>query len=94
MHIDIPFTDALAHMPSYMKFKKEILKHKRRIGEDDEPVVLWTRCNAILQSKLPPKLKDLGSISTRCTLGELHIERVLCDSGVEINLMSFSIFKK
>lgn len=72
-------------MPSYMKFMKEILTHKRRIDNDDEElVVLSTRCSAILKSELPPKLKDLGSITIVCTLGNIHIEKTLCDSGATI----------
>lgn len=72
-------------MPSYMKFMKEILTHKRRIDNDDEElVVLSIRCSAILKSELPPKLKDLGSIAIICTLGNIHIEKTLCDSGAII----------
>ena len=33
--INIPFADALAQMPSYVKFMKEILTHKRKIFTDE-----------------------------------------------------------
>ncbi|KAJ9136426.1 hypothetical protein P3X46_033506 [Hevea brasiliensis] len=59
LYINVPFIDALSQMPSYAKFLKEILSNKRRL-EDYETVALTEECSAILQRKLPPKLKDPG----------------------------------
>ncbi|XP_052182034.1 uncharacterized protein LOC127794819 [Diospyros lotus] len=67
-HINIPFADALAQMPSYVKFMKEILSNKRKL-EKHETVNLTEECSTILQKKLPPKLKDPGSFSIPCTIG-------------------------
>lgn len=92
MHINIPCVDVLAQKSSYTKFIK-ILTHERRI-DDDEPVVLSTRWSAILQSMLPPKLKEPWSITILCTLGDFHIKRVSCQLEAKINLMLLSIFKK
>ena len=39
LHINIPFADALAQMPSYAKFLKEILGNKRKL-EDYETMKL------------------------------------------------------
>ncbi|XP_058009248.1 uncharacterized protein LOC131183153 [Hevea brasiliensis] len=50
-------TEALSQMSSYAKFLKEILLKKRRL-EDYETVALIEECGAILQNKLPLKLKD------------------------------------
>ena len=47
-------------MPKYVKFMKEILRNKRKL-EDHETVMLNEEYNAILVSKLPPKLKASGS---------------------------------
>ena len=33
LHINIPFTDVLEHMPSYVKFMKDILSHKIRLSK-------------------------------------------------------------
>ena len=52
LHINIPFADALAQMPSYAKFLKEILKNKRKL-KDFETVKLNEKCSAILLNKLP-----------------------------------------
>ncbi|XP_031266309.1 uncharacterized protein LOC116124712 [Pistacia vera] len=35
LHINIPFADALLHMPSYAKFLKEILSNKRKLEEQE-----------------------------------------------------------
>ena len=93
LHINIPFTDALEQMPNYVKFMKDILSKKKRIS-DFETVNLIEECSAILQRKLPHKLKDLGSFTIPCKIGNLIFERALCDLGASINLMTLSIFKR
>ena len=93
LHINIPFADALEKMPSYVKFMKDILSQKRRLA-DFETVNLTEECSAILQRKLPQKLKDPGSFTIPCTIGNAIFERALCDLGANINLMPLSIFKR
>ena len=93
LHINIPFVDALEQMTSYVKFMKDILSKKRRLS-DFETVNLTKECSAILQRKLPQKLKDLGSFTIPCTIGNSIFERALCDLGASINLMSLSIFRR
>jgi len=56
--------------------------------------MLTEESNAILQNKLLPKLKDLGSFTIPCTIDSLYFEHSLCDLGVSINLMPYSIFQK
>ena len=92
LHIDIPFADALEQMPSYVKFMKDILSQKRRLS-DFETINLTEECSAILQRKLPQKLKDPGSFTIPCTIGNAIFERALCDLGASINLMPLSIFR-
>ena len=93
LHINIPFADALEQMPSYVKFMKDILSQKRRLA-DFETVNLTEECSAILQRKLPQKLKEPGSFTIPCTIGNAIFERPLCDLGASINLMPLSIFKR
>ena len=92
LHINIPFADALEQMPSYVKFMKDILSQKRRLAYF-KIVNLTEECSAILQRKLPQKLKDPGSFTIPCTIGNAIFERALCDLGASINLMPLSIFK-
>ncbi|XP_060965237.1 uncharacterized protein LOC133034210 [Cannabis sativa] len=93
LHINIPFAEALEQMPSYVKFMKEILSKKRKM-EDYEIVALTERCSAILQKKLPPKLRDLGSFTIPCTIKRIEGINALCDLGARINLMPMSVFRK
>ena len=93
LHINIPFVDALEKMPSYVKFMKDILSRKRRLSEF-ETVNLTKECIAILQRKFPQKLKDSGSFTIPCKIGNSFFERALCDLGASINLMPLSIFKR
>ncbi|XP_073064058.1 uncharacterized protein [Primulina eburnea] len=78
---------------SYAKFLKEILSNKRKLV-DFETVKLSEECSAILQNKLPPKLKDPGSFSIPCTIGSSLFSKALCDPGASINLMPYSCFEK
>ena len=50
--------------------------------------------NVHLQKKLPPKLKDPGSFTIQCSIGNSIFEKALCDLGASINPMPLSIFKK
>ncbi|XP_058002293.1 uncharacterized protein LOC131179460 [Hevea brasiliensis] len=59
---------------------KTILSNKRRL-EDYETVALTEECSAILQNKLPPKLKDPGSFSIPYLIGNMNIDKALCDLG-------------
>ncbi|KAL5574623.1 hypothetical protein UlMin_016322 [Ulmus minor] len=93
LHINIPFAEMLEQMPKYAKFMKEILSKKRKLG-DYEIVMLNEECSAILQRKLPQKLKDPGSFTIPCTIGSCNFDKVLCDLGAGINLMPLSVFGK
>jgi hypothetical protein len=93
LQINIPFADALEQMPSYVKFMKDILSRKRKLGEF-ETVALTEECSAILQKKLPPKLKDPGSFTIPCTIGTKFFSKCLCDLGASINLMPLSVYQQ
>ena len=80
-------------MPSYTRLMKEILSKKRYI-EDVKTVVLSEECSTILQTKLPPKMKDPGSFTIPCTIGNQYFGQALCDLGASINLMPLSIFRR
>lgn len=93
LDINIPFVEALFKMPGYAKFPKDILSKKQKL-EEHETVMLTDECSAVIQKKLPPKLKDLGSFTIPCTIGECYFEKALCDLGASINLMPLSVFRK
>ncbi|XP_012850542.1 PREDICTED: uncharacterized protein LOC105970278 [Erythranthe guttata] len=93
IRINIPFAEALEVMPNYTKFMKEVLSKKIRI-EEDIPVTLTATCSAILQSNLPPKMKDAGSYTIPCIIGNSTFDKALCDLGASINLMPMFVFLK
>ncbi|XP_052290887.1 uncharacterized protein LOC127900301 [Citrus sinensis] len=93
LHINIPFVEALEQMPNYVKFLKDILARKRRLGEF-ETVALTQENSHMLQSKIPTKLKDPGSFTIPCSVGTRYAGRALCDLGASINLMPLYVFKQ
>ncbi|KAK5811706.1 hypothetical protein PVK06_027067 [Gossypium arboreum] len=80
-------------MPNVMKFLKELLVNKRKLDEVSH-VELNAVCSAILQNKLPHKLKDLGSFTIPCLIGSLDISHALDDLGASINVMPYKMFKQ
>ena len=71
----------------------DILSRKSRLS-DFETVNLTEEYSAILQRKLPQKLKDPVSFTIPCKIGNSIFERALNDFGASINLMHFSIFRQ
>ncbi|XP_073130892.1 uncharacterized protein [Henckelia pumila] len=85
--------DALAQIPNYAKFLKDLLKNKKKLN-DITQVAMNEECSAVLQNKLPPKYQDQGSFSIPCQIGNLSLKNVLCDLGSSINLMPYSLARK
>ena len=77
-------------MPLYEKFLKEILSKKRKLAEEGI-VNLTATCSAIIQQKLPAKMKDPDSFTVPCSIGKYEFKKALCDSGASINLMPLSV---
>ncbi|XP_016689321.1 uncharacterized protein [Gossypium hirsutum] len=73
LHINIPLVEALEQMRSYVKFMKDILSKKRRLGEF-EIVALTEGCTTMLMNKLPSKMKDPGSFTILCSIGNHYLE--------------------
>ncbi|XP_063948115.1 uncharacterized protein LOC135152207 [Daucus carota subsp. sativus] len=86
-----PFSKRLQKQKLDKQFTKFLEKLKL---EKLETVALTEECSAVLQQKLPPKLKDPGSFTIPCTTGQLSFDKCLCDLGASINLMPLSVFKK
>ncbi|CAL2280276.1 unnamed protein product [Prunus armeniaca] len=93
VQINIPLLDAVKQIPAYAKFLKDVCTNKRKFATH-EKVMLSEECSAVLLKKLPPKLKDPGSFTISCIIGNLHIEKALIDLGASINLMPYSVFQQ
>ena len=85
--------EALEQMPNYVKFLKDILTKKRRLGEF-EIIALTQECSCMLQCKISQKMKDPGSFTILCSIGTKYSGKALCDLGASINLMPLSVFKQ
>ncbi|KAJ4756970.1 F7F22.17 [Rhynchospora pubera] len=92
MQITIPFTDAIAHVPIYAKFLKELCTGKRSM-EELKTVALTYKSSEALKNRMPPKLEDPGRFVLPCTIGRATIMQALCDMGASISLMPKSVFE-
>ena len=70
LEINIPFVKALAQMPHYAKFMKDIINKKKKLDEGGV-VSLFSNCSAIIMRNLPHKMQDLRSFTIPCTIGYL-----------------------
>ncbi|XP_021979601.1 uncharacterized protein LOC110875704 [Helianthus annuus] len=93
LHINIPFVEALAQMPKYAKFLKDIPSNKQKL-EDMSCVVMNESFSAILQNRLPTKMGDPGSFTLPCLIGNMSVSHALADLGASINLMPYKVFTK
>ena len=93
LEISMPFTEVVTQMPLYAKFLKDILSKKRKIAKEGI-VNLTPTCSVVIKKGLPEKMKDPGSFTFPCTIGEFEFQKALCDSGASINLMPYSVAKK
>jgi len=93
LHINVPFMEALAQMPRYAKFLKELLTKKNKL-EEVSSLKLSEECSALICNKLPKKKKDPGGFIVPCTIEGLVDEKALADLGTSINLMLYKIFQK
>ena len=78
LHVNITFIDALSQMFMYVKFLKEILPEKRKINEH-ETIALRDECYVMALNKFLVKLKDPVNFSTSHLIGNVSIDRALCD---------------
>ncbi|XP_055961800.1 uncharacterized protein LOC126681357 [Mercurialis annua] len=92
LQINLSLADALREMPQYAKFLKDIIMNKRS-WEQGGTIPLTEHCSSIIQSNLPTKLKDPGSFSIPCTIGNMNAINCLCDLGASINLMPLFLFR-
>jgi hypothetical protein len=66
---NIPLLDAIQRILSYAKFLKDCCTHKRKF-QDHGKVALTEEVSVVLLRKLPPKLKDPGSFTIPCKIGD------------------------
>src|SRR3954463_12674315 len=93
LEVNLPFFEALEHMPLYKKFLKEVMTKKRSV--EGESKIATEKCGIISSArKIPIKRKDPGAVAIPCTINNITFKKVLLDSGSSVSLMPPSIFKK
>ncbi|GJZ46463.1 reverse transcriptase domain-containing protein [Tanacetum coccineum] len=58
IHINMPFLEAMNHMPKGAKVLKDLLSHKEKLEKAASSVKLSEECSAIIQRSLPQKEGD------------------------------------
>nr|XP_025678494.1 uncharacterized protein LOC112778386 [Arachis hypogaea] len=72
---------------------KDLLTNERN-WKESETMVLTKECSAIIQQDLPEKMQDPGSFLIPCIIGDITIQRALCDPRTSIILMPVSLMRK
>ncbi|XP_076953565.1 uncharacterized protein LOC143627677 [Bidens hawaiensis] len=93
LKINLPFIEALQHMPKYAKFLKDLLKRKDRLGEVSS-IPLKGDCSAVVLNRVPEKLLDTGVFTIPYLFSSDAMRHALADLGASINLMSYSLYEK
>ena len=108
LEINIPFAKALAQIPNYAKFMKDIMSKKRKL-DDCGIVNLLENCSAVIQRKIPQKMQDPRSFTIPYAIRnhefgasiKFHprsftFHHSLChrDSGASINLIPSSVARR
>ncbi|XP_050233233.1 uncharacterized protein LOC126681725 [Mercurialis annua] len=92
LQINLSLADALREKPQYAKFLKDIITNKRS-WDSGAMIPIPEMCSSIILNDLPAKLKDPGSFSIPCTIGNMSSINCLCDLGAGINLMPLTLFR-
>ena len=83
----MPLLDAIKQIPAYAKFLKELCTQKRKSRSNfSKPICLPGQANSIITHMIP-KLKDPGTPTISCTIGNILIERALLDLGASVNIL-------
>ena len=70
-----------------------MVTRKNKYAHSDN-IIVEGNCSAVIQRILPPKHKDLGSVTIPCSIGEVSIGKALIDLGASINLMPLSMCQR
>jgi len=73
----------------------EVNRAVREEKSDDLEAIAFGKKNSLeVPEEFPPKLKDPGSFSIPCMVGNVRIDRAFCDLGVSVSLKPYFIFEK
>ncbi|GJX08555.1 reverse transcriptase domain-containing protein [Tanacetum coccineum] len=93
VQINVPLVNVIARMPNFGKFLKELISNKHKIKQISA-TFLSDESSAILQNKVPPKLRDPRSFLILCNFNKTFSCNASPDLGASINLMRYSLYAK
>nr|GEX64747.1 reverse transcriptase domain-containing protein [Tanacetum cinerariifolium] len=93
VRINVPLIDVLAEMPNYDKFLKELISNKHKIKQISV-AFLSDESSAMIQNKVPPKLKDPESFIIPYNFNKTFFCNASADLGASINLIQYSLYAK
>ncbi|GJW58530.1 DNA-directed DNA polymerase [Tanacetum coccineum] len=94
IHINLPFLEAMIHIPKGAKVLKDLLSYKEKLEKAAYSVKLSEECSAIIQRSLRQKEGDPRSFTLPCLIRPLIVKNALADLGASINLMTSSLFQR
>jgi hypothetical protein len=83
-------TDILKMAP-YTKYMTDIVTNKRKISEAEISTML---ANYSFKDGVPKKLGDPGIPTIPCSIKRNYVKTALCDLGVGVSVMPFSLYKR
>ncbi|KAL5582797.1 hypothetical protein UlMin_015239 [Ulmus minor] len=91
VRINLPFLHVIKQVPNYAKVIKDlcILKRKHNVKKT---AFLAKQASAVIDSKTPPKYKDLECPIVACQIGNQACGQALLDLGASVNLMPYSVY--
>ncbi|XP_042005874.1 uncharacterized protein LOC121754611 [Salvia splendens] len=91
VEVKVPLLTALK-MPPISKFIKDYLAGK--VNEDGRMITEENVSAVIQRSDLPSKKIDPGMFTLPISIRDIQVEHAMCDLGVSINVLPYSIYKK
>ena len=89
--LNIPLLDAIAQIPSYAKFLKDLCTVKRKLGVNKE-AFMTEQSTSLIRNNLPPKYKYPGSPTISIVVGNSKLGHALVDLGASVNLLPYSVY--
>ncbi|XP_062075714.1 uncharacterized protein LOC133779827 [Humulus lupulus] len=91
VEVNIPLLDAIKQVPHYAKFLKEFCTNKKKL-KGDEKISVGENVSTVLQKKLPPKCKDLGTFTIPYMIRNIKIEWWMLTMEFDGQFIKFNVF--
>ncbi|XP_057982217.1 uncharacterized protein LOC131167428 [Malania oleifera] len=87
--------DDMKQSPAFIKFQRDLsMQETESRVHMDGLVKQAEHISSIILKHLVPKLKDPGSYTISCVIGNYTIDGALLDLGASVNILSYSTYQK